>query len=116
MDGIAGSPATKFLLMPAALLAATLYSFVVLADDAVPLKAHWEYYATVHHIDDPKSPPTHKSYMGPSSYFKYNVNPTKVVYLEWYKAEFLEAQQAGKNQYKTEFMLVKVDCGRRVYR
>lgn len=104
-------------------IAATIIAFwcgaamaVDLEHEDVPLTAHWEYYATVNHIPTPESSPSHDGAMGPSSYDTFNSDPSKAIYLEWFKADFLDVQTLRDKTYKTEYMLVKIDCQRRVYR
>ena len=98
----------------------TLWCGAAMASDLghedVPLTAHWEYYAKVKHIPTPESAPSHDGAMGPSSYDTFNSDPSKAIYLEWFKADFQDAQTLRDKTYKTEIMLVKIDCQRRVYR
>lgn len=84
--------------------------------DDVPLKSHWEYYATIKHIATPDSPPTRDVAMGPSAFVTPGADPTKAIYLEWFRADFQDIQPLAGKTYKTEYMLVKFDCQRRIYR
>ena len=88
-----------------------LYSTVAYPDYPIPEKGPWEAMAITN------DPPVREVFMGPGKVISgiKERNPNASIYLMWWKAVYKEAQKSEKGIYKTEIMLIKIDCPRQQY-
>jgi len=82
-------------------------SYLTVAHADTPIPQLWEYAGTT--IDKPFQ----KDFDGPVTQLKSNHYAD---YLVWSKAEFITPQESKDGGYKTEIMLIKIQCRQNVYR